>query len=96
MSWEIISAVEAVDDLTVKVTFADPTLGWFQPFGSNLGVIYPRHFWEGKDPAEANAAFASAPIGTGAYVVETFAPNDQVIYAANPNDREANKPFSSA
>ncbi|MBA2247314.1 MAG: peptide ABC transporter substrate-binding protein, partial [Chloroflexia bacterium] len=93
VSWEIIEAIEAVDDLTVTVTFADPTLGWFQPFGSNLGAINPRHFWEGKDPAEANAAFASAPIGTGAYVVESFAPNDQVIYAANLNYREANKPF---
>ncbi len=93
VSWELIAAIEAVDELTVEVTFADPTLGWFQPFGSNLGAIYPRHFWEGKVTADANAAFASAPIGTGAYVVETFSPNDQVIYAANPNYREANKPF---
>ena len=93
VSWEIISGIEARDDLTVVVTFADPTLGWFQPFGSNLGAIYPRHFWEGRPAADANAAFASAPIGTGAYVVETFSPNDQVIYAANPNYREPNKPF---
>ena len=50
VSWEIISGVEAIDDLTVTVTFAEPTIGWFQPFGSNLGAIYPRHFWDGKDP----------------------------------------------
>ena len=93
VSWQIISNVEAVDDLTVKVTFAEPTIGWFQPFGSNLGAIYPKHFWDGKDPLEANAAFATAPIGTGAYVVEELKPNDQVTYVANEKYREPNKPF---
>jgi peptide/nickel transport system substrate-binding protein len=93
VSWQLVSAVEVIDDLTVTLTFAEPTLGWFQPFGSNLGAIYPKHFWDGKDPAVANTEFASNPIGTGAYIVESFAPNDQVIYAANPNYREPNKPF---
>jgi peptide/nickel transport system substrate-binding protein len=92
-SWAIISNVEAVDDLTVKVTFAEPTLGWFQPFGSNLGAIYPKHFWNGKDVQEANAAFSLDPVGTGAYVVEEFLPNDQVIYRVNEHYRESNKPF---
>jgi peptide/nickel transport system substrate-binding protein len=93
VSWELVSSVEAIDELTVKATFVEPTIGWFQPFGSNLGAIYPRHFWEGKDPAEANAAFAQAPIGTGAFVLEELSPNDQVIYQANDAYREPNKPF---
>lgn len=92
-SWEIISNIEAVDPLTAKVTFADPTLGWFQPFGSNLGAIYPKHFWDGKEMAAANTAFALSPIGTGAFVLETLSPNDQVIYKANDTYREPNKPF---
>jgi len=92
-SWELISNVEAIDELTAKVTFASPTLGWFQPFGSNLGAIYPKHVWDGKDATEANAAFATNPIGTGAYIVESLSPNDQVIYTANPNYREPNKPY---
>lgn len=94
-SWELLSNVEAVDDLTVLATFASPTIGWFQPFGSNIGAIYPRHFWDGKDPAVANTEFAETPIGTGAFVLESLAPNDQVIYLANENYREANKPFYS-
>lgn len=32
------------------------------------------------------------PIGTGPYVVERFAPNDEIVYAANPTYREPNKP----
>lgn len=93
VSWELIKQVEAVDPLTAKVTFTEPTLGWFQPFGSNLGAIYPKHFWDGKDAAEANAAFALNPVGTGAFILDTLSPNDQVIYKANPQYREPNKPF---
>ena len=33
------------------------------------------------------------PGGTGPYKVETFTPNDQVIYVINENYREADKPF---
>lgn len=95
VSWELLANVEAVDELTVRATFASPTIGWFQPFGSNIGVIYPRHFWDGKDPVAANTEFASSPIGTGAFVLESLAPNDQVIYLANETYRESNKPFFS-
>ena len=95
VSWELLANVEAVDELTVLAMFASPTIGWFQPFGSNIGVIYPRHFWDGKDPVAANTEFASSPIGTGAFVLESLAPNDQVIYLANETYREPNKPFFS-
>lgn len=95
VSWELLSNVEAIDDLTVKATLAEPTIGWFQPFGSNIGVIYPRHFWDGKDAAEANIAFGLNPVGTGAFVLESLSPNDQVIYVANERYREPNKPYFS-
>ncbi|MGC4193110.1 MAG: peptide ABC transporter substrate-binding protein [Thermomicrobiales bacterium] len=93
VSWNLVEKIEAVDPLTAKVTLKEPTLGWFQPFGSNLGAIYPKHFWDGKDAATANTEFATKPIGTGAFVLDTLSPNDQVIYTANPNYREPNKPF---
>ncbi len=95
VSWEIIESLEAVDDLTVQVTFVEPTVGWFQPFASNIGVIYPKHFWDGKDAAEANEEFLNAPIGTGAYKLEELRPNDQVSYVINENYREPNKPYFS-
>ena len=56
-------------------------------------MIYPKHFWDGKDAAAANIEFAANPIGTGPYILESFAPNDQVIYTANPTYRGPNKPF---
>jgi peptide/nickel transport system substrate-binding protein len=64
------------------------------PFtGTSTGYVYPKHVLEGG--REAHDAFLSAPIGTGPFVVESFTPNDQVIYIANENYREPNKPYFS-
>ena len=90
-----ITAVEVVDDLTVKFTFEAPTLAWYVPFtGSFGGQIYPGHVWN-FDPTNRDAinSFKSAPIGTGPYKVDTFRENDQVIYSINENYREPNKPY---
>ena len=92
VTYQAISAAEAVDDLTVKLTFATPQLAWYLPFtGGYLGAIYPKHILEAG--GDAYAQFIQNPVGTGPYVVESFTENDQAIYVANQNYREANKPF---
>ena len=96
-SWELISDIEVVDDLTCVVTFDPPTFGWFQPFGSNIGAIYPAHFWEGsEDYAQTNIDFMMHPIGTGPFRLREFKPNEEVVYEANANYREPNKPYFSS
>ncbi|CAN5564426.1 peptide ABC transporter substrate-binding protein [soil metagenome] len=96
-TYEVVESVEAIDPLTVKVVFKNPQLAWYLPFASgNRGGIYPKHFWDGKDLQTANDAFRSAPIGTGPYVADSITPLDQVIYSANPNYREPNKPYFSS
>lgn len=96
VSWEVVSNIEVVDDLTCVVTFDPPTYGWFQPFGSNIGAIYPAHFWEGStDYAQTNIDFGMNPIGTGPYKLGEFKPNEEVVYVANDNYREPNKPHFS-
>ncbi|MGH2530660.1 MAG: peptide ABC transporter substrate-binding protein [Thermomicrobiales bacterium] len=90
-----IASVEAVDDLTVAITFSTPQPAWYIPFTSTLGGgIYPAHFW-GGDPTNPDPInqFRQNPIGTGPYKVDSFAENDQVIYSINENYREPNKPF---
>jgi peptide/nickel transport system substrate-binding protein len=89
-----VANVEAVDPLTVKVSFTSPTLAWYVPFSGSLNAaIYPKHFWDGKDLQAANDEFRKAPIGTGPFVVESFTENDQVTYIVNENYREATKPY---
>ncbi len=90
--WGDIASLEAIDDLTIKATFNNPTPLWFVPFTNNgVGSIYPQHIL-----AEGSIDdFRLNPIGTGPYVVESFSVNDQVVYAVNENYREPNKPYFS-
>lgn len=93
--WSPIESIEATDDSTAVVTFKNPTPLWFAPFtGTGSGAIYPKHLLDGQG-VEAMDTFRLMPIGTGPYVVESFSPNDQVIYVANENFRDPNKPFFS-
>ena len=46
-----------------------------------------------RQVAMPSTAFASKPIGTGPYVVDSFAANDSVQYSINPKYREPNKPY---
>jgi len=96
-TYEAIENIEKIDDLTVRVVFKNPSLAWYFPFSgtSSGGGIYPKHFWDGKDPQAANDEFRRNPIGTGPYKVESFTENDQVTYVINENYREPNKPFFS-
>jgi len=95
-TWSTIAGIETPDDLTAVVTFANPAVTWFEPFtGAHLGAIYPAHAFN-DDPANRNEAFLSAPIGTGPYVVDTFAANDQITYTPNDNYREPTKPYFSS
>ncbi|MGB3307650.1 MAG: peptide ABC transporter substrate-binding protein [Thermomicrobiales bacterium] len=92
-TFDTIKDIEVVDPLTAKVTFKEPNPFWFDPFtGTSTGFQLPKHILEGGGEA-GNNAFAQKPIGTGPFVVDSFSPNDQVLYSANPNYREPNKPF---
>jgi peptide/nickel transport system substrate-binding protein len=92
-TWAVISNIEAVDDLTAKVTFSGPQVAWFEPFtGSDWGVIYPAHAF-GDDVNNPNDDFLSFPLGTGPFKVDAFTPNDAGQFSMNENYREPTKPF---
>jgi peptide/nickel transport system substrate-binding protein len=92
--YEAIESIEVVDPLTVQVFFAEPNATWFQPHaGSSFGFVYPKHVLDVEDGKAAHDAFLLNPVGTGPYKVESFSPNDQVVYVINENYREANKPY---
>jgi peptide/nickel transport system substrate-binding protein len=87
-----IADVVVVNDLTARVEFTGVTPAWFLPFtGNEVGPIYPAHILQ-DDPAAIDA-FSLAPIGTGPYIVESFAVDDQVVYTVNESYREPNKPY---
>ena len=89
-----VKSVEAVDPLTVKLTFDAPKPYSYQAFvGATSPIIQKAQF---KDCLGAKAPGCTAanfgPIGTGPFAVKTFKPNDSILFVANPNYRDADKP----
>jgi len=89
-----VSKVEAVDDLTVKVTFSKPKPFPYGPFvGSQSPIIQEAQFKNcmgAKAPECTEQNFH--PVGTGPFVVDEFRANDVVTMKANPNYRDPAKP----
>ncbi len=79
-----MDTVEAVDDYTVKITLSEPyvpflfMLGWFN------FPIYP------KDHVPSDEA---GWIGTGPFTIESYIPQEQVIFAKNPNHWREGMPY---
>jgi peptide/nickel transport system substrate-binding protein len=91
--YSTIEKAEAVDPLTVKLTFKGATPGWYVPFVGHTGMVLPKHaLAEYAGPKAKDAPFNLKAFGTGPYVVEAFKPGDLVIYARNPNYREPSRP----
>lgn len=89
-----VASVEAIDDLTVKVTFGAPQPNPYGPFmGGQSPILQAAQFADclgAKAPECTEANFS--PIGTGPFVVTDFRPNDVITMAANPNYRDPSKP----
>ncbi|MBC9247774.1 peptide ABC transporter substrate-binding protein [Paracoccus sp. 11-3] len=97
--FEGVQSIEAVDDLTVKITFTEPMPDPYSAFvGSNSPIIQKAQFENCKG---ANAPTCTdqnfGPIGTGPYRVTKFLTNDVITFDANPEYRDAAKPaFATA
>ncbi|MCO4848734.1 MAG: peptide ABC transporter substrate-binding protein, partial [Yoonia sp.] len=89
-----VQSVEAIDDLTIKVTFDSPKPNPYGPFaGAQSPIIQAAQFADclgAKAPECTDANFM--PIGTGPFVVTDFRTNDVIQMVANENFREAGKP----
>ncbi|MGA1832413.1 peptide ABC transporter substrate-binding protein [Rhizobium wenxiniae] len=92
--YEGVKDVEAIDPHTVKVTFTEPKPYPYSAFvGSQSPIIQAKQFADcvgAKAPGCTAANFG--PIGTGAFVVADFKPNDVITFKANPNYRDPAKP----
>ncbi|OYX42874.1 MAG: peptide ABC transporter [Rhodobacterales bacterium 32-67-9] len=92
--YEGIDKVEAVDDLTVKVTFTAPKPNPYNAFvGSTSPIIQKAQFADCLGAAAQQCTDANfGPIGTGPFRVTEFKPNDVISMEANPNYRDPAKP----
>jgi len=92
--FEGVTSVEALDDLTVKVTFDKPTPFPYGPFVGGESPIIQKVQFENCMGAKAPECTEQNfnPIGTGPFVVTEFKPNDVITFKANDNYRDPNKP----
>ena len=92
--FEGVSKVEAVDPMTVKISFADAKPNPYLPFvGAQSPILQAAQFKDcmgTKAPECTSANFG--PIGTGPFKVTEFKTNDVISLVANPNYRDPAKP----
>ncbi len=89
-----LDKVEAVDPTTVRLTFKQPTGGWYVPFVGDPGLILPKHALDKYvGTASRDAPFNQKSFGTGPYMVQDFKPGDVLTLVINPNYRDPAKPF---
>ena len=91
-----LESVEALDPLTVRLTFKQPTGAWYVPFTAATGLVLPKHLLANSSGAAArDATFNLNALGTGPYMTSDFKPGDVLTLVANPNYRDPDKPFFS-
>ncbi len=74
--WNFLDTVEAVDDLTVKVTFASPQHQQWANFLYNRAIL-PHHLWSDRTEEEVMGANEN-PVGTGPYEYLSHDPSRMV------------------
>jgi peptide/nickel transport system substrate-binding protein len=90
--FELVSRVEKIDSLTVKVVYKKPQPFWQVVFTGD-GLL-PRHVFEPlKGPGAREAVGMVKPVGTGPYKLVEFKPGDLIRAEINPTYHVANRPF---
>ena len=85
-SFDGIASVEALDSLTVKITFEASTPYPYQAFvGAGAPIISRAQFADCIGAAATTCeAQNTAPLGTGPYRIIDFKANEQAVYERNP------------
>lgn len=92
--YEGIDKVEALDPLTVKITYKEPRPNPFTAFTGATSPILQKAQFEKCLGANASSCTDAnfGPIGTGPFKVVDFKTNDVIQLVANPNYRDPAKP----
>ena len=81
-----VASVEAVDDLTVKITFDSPAPYPYTAFvGTGTPIISRAQFADCIGSAAVTCETQNtAPLGTGPYRILSFTANEEAVYQRNP------------
>jgi len=75
-------SIEAVDELTVKITLCVPDPAFPSKIAFSSFAIQPAEYLESTG---GKGDLLEKPIGTGPYMVDSWVRGDQLVFKANPN-----------
>ncbi len=75
-------SIEAVDELTVKITLCVPDPAFPSKIAFSSFAIQPTEYLESTG---GNGDLLEKPVGTGPYMVSEWVRGDQLVFKANPN-----------
>ncbi len=91
-NFDPIDKVEAVDPMTVKITWKQPNPNpYFSFVGTTGQIIQKKQFADCIGEKASNCTANNEPIGTGPYKLKEFKSGDVVTYDKNPLYRDADK-----
>lgn len=90
---QVISSVEALDDHTLKVTF-NPESQPRERIGQAGALVALSKAQVESEERRLDESYLTPWIGTGAYVLDSFEVNEQIIYRRNPDYWGENLPLN--
>jgi peptide/nickel transport system substrate-binding protein len=81
--WDLLSAVDVVDPLTVRVTLSQNLCSFL--LTNMTQAIVPKHILASSSDINTDAFNTSAPIGTGPFVFKEWKKDDHATLVANVN-----------
>jgi ABC-type transport system substrate-binding protein len=85
-----VTAVDAIDDSTVRMTLARVSAALPMALGNKYGGVVPAGYF---DKPEAGQAMNGASVGTGPFKLAEFKPNSHLALVRNPDYWEKGAPY---
>jgi peptide/nickel transport system substrate-binding protein len=86
--YQVVDAVTAVDDTTVRVTYKS----LFSAYRQHFSAILPEHVFGGSTSVDKKD-FSRQPIGTGPFKFNSWSSGESLVFDRNPLFRQQGEPY---
>ena len=88
--YTVITAIDAIDDSTVKITLSQPNASLPMTLGNKYGAVVPAGYFDAPD---SKTKLNQTSVGTGPFKLVEFKPNSNLTLARNPDYWEKGAPY---
>ena len=88
-----IASIEAVDDLTVKLTLTEPNAPMLANLAMDFAAIVSKEYADQLEASGDLAAFSTQPVGTGPFQLVDYQLDTVIRYSAFPDYWEGKQPI---